>query len=807
MQRERVCTFAKKFRDYGIKVILDQFYLDENPGGPNDGWDKWSSDRALKTENVLIVGTESWFQCFEKAQKPGTGLGAACEADDLRHRIYEAGGVINNIRVVIFDDNDVKHVPAKLKRYHRFHADRDFANIVQWLGGTLPANSCPHPPETSIPHNLPALNPFFGREDELKQIAEALKPKHHGWGVLIDGPGGMGKTSLAVRAAYDASPNDFKKIVFISLKTRELDDDGVRELSGFILSGLVELFSELARELKCDTIAKTPEHQRPRFLLDAMRGTQTLLILDNLESLLKSERDILITFVKKLPRGCKAILTSRGRIGSGSEELTLEKLDQDSVLATLAELANHNSLLAKTNKAERIALYKQTAGRPLLLRWTAGQLGRGNCRTFTDALRFLRSCPKDNDPLEFIFGDLTGEFTPKEMRVLSALTYFSLPATTAHIAEVAGVVKEQVEAALCALANRSLVIPHQEKQVFVLVPTVADFLRRAHPAVVREIGNQLEERAYTLITTNGNIRHDLFPVLDAAWPIVAPALTLLLEGPNERLQTVCRSLYKFLNFTGRWDEWLSLSRQAETKSAGDGDHINAGWRAYHAGWVHRLRSEGDAVLICANRAAAHWEVAPTDTNRRAYAIRLRALGHRLNRNYSAAIAASKEALDIWRTISTESEQVAIALNDLAASEQLAGKVSASKHHAHEALRVARAVGYEEGVSYITGNLSGRAIDDGDMSAATTLARKALSIAKKLGRQELIASNSARLAIALARQGKHADGLRHARHAVEIYTKLRSPNLTHANAALQECTPRTTKRRNKASPSSKKRTRR
>ncbi len=72
-------------------------------------------------------------------------------------------------------------------------------------------------------------------------------------------------------------------------------------------------------------------------------------------------------------------------IGSGSEELILEKLDQNAALATLADLARRHPLLARTSEAERIALYTQTASKPLLLPWVAGQLGRGSCRTFTRA--------------------------------------------------------------------------------------------------------------------------------------------------------------------------------------------------------------------------------------------------------------------------------------------------------------------------------------------------------------------------------------------------------------------------------------
>ena len=182
----------------------------------------------------------------------------------------------------------------------------------------------------------------------------------------------------------------------------------------------------------------------------------------------------------------QSLLTSRRRIGSGSDLLILEKLDEAASLETLADLAKHNKLLAKTSEDERITLYRQTGGKPLLLRWTSGQLGRGSCRTFTDALHFLRSCPPENDPLEFIFGDLVQEFTPNETHVLVALTYFTLPTIVSHISEVAGLDEEPVETSLRTLANRSLVVPDQEEKEFSLVPMVAEFLRRKRPDVIAE---------------------------------------------------------------------------------------------------------------------------------------------------------------------------------------------------------------------------------------------------------------------------------------------------------------------------------
>jgi tetratricopeptide (TPR) repeat protein len=641
-------------------------------------------------------------------------------------------------------------------------------------------------PKTSIPHNLPSLQPFFGREDELKKIADALDPDSRTWGALIDGPGGMGKTSLAVRAAYDAPPDVFDKIIFISLKSRELDDDGQRDLSGFLVSGLVELFGELARELGRDDILKVAEDQRPRLLLDALRGTQTLLVLDNLESLLKSERDTLFTFVKKLPAGCKAILASRGRIGSGAEELILEKLDEQAALDTLAELATHNPHLARTSEAERLVLYRETGGKPLLLRWTAGQIGRGHCLTFTDALDFLRSCPVDNDPLEFIFGDLVDDFSDAETRALCALSYFTLPTKVEHVAAIAGLPEPETDRALRSLANRSLAVPNDELTAFSLVPMVADFLRKKRPEVVADTGDRLEQRAYALIIENGYQNHDRFPVLEAAWPGIAPALALFLAGDNRRLQSVCGALASFLDSQGHWDEWLAFSEKAEARAVAAADHVKAGWRAFDAGYIHFLRQQADAVLACANRSAANWTTTKAGVREHALALRMRGLGNRLKGDYPAAISAFQESLDLNRSLAVDSADVAIGLSDLADAEYSSGNYDEAEAYCREALRVARTVGYAEGVATYTGNLADLAIARQDWPTAKAHAHEALPLAEGVHRQELIASNNYRIAEALVRQNKAAEALPHARRAVEIFTRLGHPDLAKAQATLAEC---------------------
>jgi hypothetical protein len=114
-QNQRVRAFAERLRAAGIDVFLDQFVDEEKPGGPSQRWAQWSADRAFNTEYVLIICTYSWFQCFEGIQSPGIGLGAAYEAGAIRQRIYEAGGMNDDIRIVLFDDDEAAHIPGELR--------------------------------------------------------------------------------------------------------------------------------------------------------------------------------------------------------------------------------------------------------------------------------------------------------------------------------------------------------------------------------------------------------------------------------------------------------------------------------------------------------------------------------------------------------------------------------------------------------------------------------------------------------------------------------------------------------------------
>jgi tetratricopeptide (TPR) repeat protein len=352
---------------------------------------------------------------------------------------------------------------------------------------------------------------------------------------------------------------------------------------------------------------------------------------------------------------------------------------------------------------------------------------------------------------------------------------------------MANLAGQAAQTALEDLTDRALTLADNRFESFVLPPLAAAFLKRAQPQVVAQTANRLKDSVYAFVLENGRYdNYDGFPNLEAEWTRIATALPHFIAGENSRLQSVCAALDQFLNFSGRWDERLSLSLQAEEKAVAAKNFERAGWRAYQAGWVYHLRYQAAEVLACAARAASHWGEAKAGAREKAFAIRLRGLGHELEKNYPAAIAAYKEALELRRALSPESEDVAIVLNDLAGVEHASKHYASAERDYREALRIDKKNNDHEGMATDTGNLAGLALDREQWAEAEQLAREALELAEKVGRTQIVASNSSHLAKALARQGRKSEGLPYAQRAVEIYVKLKSPDLERAKDVLREC---------------------
>ncbi|MGB7860541.1 MAG: adenylate/guanylate cyclase domain-containing protein [Acidimicrobiia bacterium] len=164
-----------------------------------------------------------------------------------------------------------RHLPASVQmRDMGIHRLRDLAEPEHIFQLVIPGLDPTFPPLVTLdvtPNNLPSqTSSFLGRDNELKQIRELLESGASRLITLL-GPGGTGKTRLALQAAADQVDRFRDGVFFVDLSTEsELDESLVN----------------VARAVGIDSASDESA-------LDALkRGldqNDTLLILDNLEQI------------------------------------------------------------------------------------------------------------------------------------------------------------------------------------------------------------------------------------------------------------------------------------------------------------------------------------------------------------------------------------------------------------------------------------------------------------------------------------------------------------------------------------------
>ncbi|MFN2195581.1 MAG: BTAD domain-containing putative transcriptional regulator, partial [Anaerolineales bacterium] len=143
--------------------------------------------------------------------------------------------------------------------------------------------------------------PFIGRSSEVKRLRSLITNPAHRLVTLI-GPGGMGKTRLAIQVASEVGDTFADGIFFVPLAAAKTYDDVLQTVAQSLD------FSFYREE-------ETPHRQ----LINFLREKQLLLILDNFEHLL-GVTDLVTEILSNAPE-VKLILTSRVQLSLQGEQL------------------------------------------------------------------------------------------------------------------------------------------------------------------------------------------------------------------------------------------------------------------------------------------------------------------------------------------------------------------------------------------------------------------------------------------------------------------------------------------------------
>lgn len=186
-----------------------------------------------------------------------------------------------------------------------------------------------------IQHNLPIPDfdetGYFGRKDQIDRLIKLCSGPYPV--ITIVGEGGIGKTALALKVAYelmDLENRPFDAIVWASSKTTQLTPQEIIHIEGAIRDSL-GMFQYVAQELSGRAKDNPLEE-----VLDYLREFRILLIIDNLETII-DER--IKSFLEQLPQGSKVLITSRIGLGAFEFPLKLEKMDGDDAARLLRALA------------------------------------------------------------------------------------------------------------------------------------------------------------------------------------------------------------------------------------------------------------------------------------------------------------------------------------------------------------------------------------------------------------------------------------------------------------------------------------
>jgi predicted ATPase/class 3 adenylate cyclase len=244
-------------------------------------------------------------------------------------------------------------------------------HLYQVTAANLPADFPPLKTLESFPHNLPIqLTSFIGREREMADAKQLLSNAHL---LTLIGPGGTGKTRLALRVAEDLLPS-FADGVWLA----ELAPLADPALIPQTIAAVFEL-RELPNMRLMDTVT------------DYLRSKELLLILDNCEHLIEASAKLSNDLLHACPQ-LKIIASSREALGIAGEsiyrvpslslpntaQVTRDVLMESESVRLFVERATaaHSKFSLKDQNASAIAqICHRLDGIPLALELAAARVG------------------------------------------------------------------------------------------------------------------------------------------------------------------------------------------------------------------------------------------------------------------------------------------------------------------------------------------------------------------------------------------------------------------------------------------------
>ena len=587
----------------------------------------------------------------------------------------------------------------------------------------------PEPAEDK-PGRLPsAQSSFVGRERELAELSGLFARSRL---INLTGPGGVGKTRLAIEAArrWEATGGHGGHgghVVFVPLEA---------------IQPRRPVISVLASRMG---LRERPGVSWRESALAALRAQPGLLLFDGAEHYREEVAELAGEFLASVPDLCIA-LTSRVVLAMPGEVCwAVPPLDCPSVAAGAPEVAASDAVrLFIARASERLPgfsaadvpphavgeLCRRLGGLPLAIELIAGWVGTLSMREILQQ----RVALLDYDPpgaqgsrkLADVLRASYDLLQPGQQRVLRLLSVFTTPFSLADIQAVAGLSEQESAGTVRGLVDASWLVVTRglEQNRFSMVEAIREFAA----ARLQEAGEAPE----------AGRRHALH------FADVAVKSLSSLAGPDAR----------------GWAARLASAVEdlrAMLQWALDNGEIDLGLEVCAALWRWWLTSgrlsAGRAWLDKFLTAAAERPVrTPEDSQRIGRALGAAAVLAVENDDYAEAVRLARRAMGIFEPLEP-GEDLALAATVLGSAQRCLGERAEARRSFQIALDVRAAAGDRAGLAKAMNNMALVELDDGNLDRARELLEQNLVIKRQLGEPHSIAIGLINLAEVLTRDGR------------------------------------------------------
>jgi tetratricopeptide (TPR) repeat protein len=336
--------------------------------------------------------------------------------------------------------------------------------------------SIPVPGQEKVCHNLPVPDfdetGFIGRRTDEDKLVKLLLGAHPVISVVAEG--GMGKSALALKAAYsilDKENCPFDAIIWTTAKTSQLTATEIRDIRGAI-SDSVGLMGVAAKVLG-------GEGQDPMDdIIGYMDIFKILLIIDNLETVTDGK---LKGFLDRLPPNNKVLFTSRIGLGEFERRLILEPLGESDSVRLLNSLARSRRVDALRNRGtDALTTYcRKMRNNPGFVKWfvAAVQAGKRPEDVLNNTSIFLKYC------LSNVFGYLEVD----SRSILEVLQAVPRPLGLPELQAISGLHVDSLQRGLYQLSSTNMTKMENfgasatAETRFSLSEIARDYLNKHHP--------------------------------------------------------------------------------------------------------------------------------------------------------------------------------------------------------------------------------------------------------------------------------------------------------------------------------------